>query len=196
VRALEKYISVSGMRFKDRGQGTTKLLITTLILALLTLLSIINHSYAELLDRVVAVVNREVILYSELESAVEKAKSAGQQKAESEVLEELIDRTLLLEQAMRFLVDIETYVLEDGAARKMIDDYINRRIKAFIHVPFEEIENYYLSHKDDFNGRGVYDVWDEIENRLRIDRLTVKLDEHISMLRKEAYIKIQLDNAD
>jgi hypothetical protein len=191
------------MRFKGRGQGSgvsgqrkTKLVLAILFLASLSFLSIINYSYAELVGRVVAVVNREVILYSELESAVEKAKSAGQQKAESEVLEELIDRTLLLEQAMRFRVDIETYVLEDGAARKMIDDYINRRIKAFIHVPFEEIENYYLSHKDDFNGRGVYDVWDEIENRLRIDRLTVKLDEHISMLRKEAYIKIQLDNAD
>ena len=201
MRARESYISVSAMHFKDRGQGsgvgdqgTTKLLITTLILALLTLLSIINNSYAELLDRVVAVVNKEVILYSELQHAAERSKAAGEVKSDSEILEELIDRTLLLDQAVKFRVEIETYIHDDEEIGKMIDDYINRRIKAFIHVPFEEIESYYMSHKDDFSGRDVYEVWDEIENRLRFDRLTVKLDEHISLLRKEAYIRIQLDN--
>jgi hypothetical protein len=141
----------------------------------------------------VAVVNKEVILYSELQAAVTKAKAAGEEKSEIEILEERINRTLLLEQAMKFRVEMETYNQDDTEARNMIDDYINRRIKAFIHVPFEEIENYYMSHKDEFSGRDVYEAWDAIENRLRIDRLTLKLDEHISMLRKEAYIKVQLD---
>jgi hypothetical protein len=208
VRALEKYISVLVMHFKDRdmvsgrnrlvprgrGHRKTKLIFTVLFLALLTLSLIINESYAELLDRIVAVVNREVVLYSELQGAAEKAKAAGEEKSDIEILEELINRTLLLEQAMKFRIGMETYNHDDGEARKMIDDYINRRIKAFIHVPFEEIESFYMSHKDDLGGRDVYGAWDEIENRLRIDQLKVKLDEHIALLRKEAYIRIQLDN--
>jgi hypothetical protein len=201
MRALEKYISVWGMRFKGRGQRSvlsgqrkTKLLLTTLFLALLTLSSISNNSYAELLDRVVAVVNREVILYSELQAAVEKAKAAGGETSEVGILEELINRALLLEQAMKFRVGIETYNQDGGEAREIIDDYIKRRVKAFIHVPFEEIDSHYMSHKDDFGGRDVYEVWDEIENRLRVEQLKVKLDEHISLLKKEAYIRIQLDN--
>jgi hypothetical protein len=146
------------------------------------------------LDRVVAVVNREVILYSELQAAVEKAKAAGGETSEVGILEELINRALLLEQAMKFRVGIETYNQDGGEAREIIDDYIKRRVKAFIHVPFEEIDSHYMSHKDDFGGRDVYEVWDEIENRLRVEQLKVKLDEHISLLRKEAYIRIQLDN--
>jgi hypothetical protein len=200
VRALERCISVLGTRFKISCrysvvsiQKKSMLIFSILFLALLTLSSLVNTAYSELLDRIVAVVNREIILYSELQRAVEKSRVAGLKKTEIEVLHELIDRTLLLEQAQKFRVEIKAYNRTDEEARKMIDDYINRRIKAFIHVPFEEVENYYASHKDDFGGRGLYEVWDEIENRLKIDLLTIKLDEHISKLRKEAYIRIQLE---
>ena len=188
------------MRFKDRGQrsgvrGQGKLLLTTLLLTLIAASSLINSSYAELIDRVVAVVNRDVVLYSEFQGAAVKAKSDGEAKSDFEILEELINRALLLEQAMKFRVGIEAYSQDGGEAREVIDDYINRRVKAFIHVPFEEIDSHYMSHKDNFAGRDVYEAWDEIENRLRVEQLKVKLDEHISLLRKEAYIRIQLDNA-
>jgi len=194
VRALEKCISVLGMRFKRRGQGKIKPILIVLCLISAIIPSFMNDSSAELIDRVVAVINREVILYSELQEAVEHAKDTGEEKSEREILEELIDRTLLLEQAMKFQVEIETYNRDGREARKVIDDYINRRIKAFIHVPFDEIDRYYISHKDEFGGRNVYEVWDKIENRLRIEQLKAKLDEHISLLKKEASIRIQLEN--
>jgi hypothetical protein len=202
VRVLEKCISVSDRRFKSgsrgkrrgaRGQRKLHLMPFILYCTVLIAFSINTYCTAELLDRIVAVVNREIILYSELQRAVEKSKAAGENKTDIEVLQGLIDRTLLLEQAQKFRVEIKTYNRTDEEARKMIDDYINRRIKAFIHVPFEEVENYYASHKDDFGGRGLYEVWDEIEERLKIGLLAIKLDEHISQLRKAAYIRIQLD---
>jgi hypothetical protein len=193
----ERCISVLGRHFKSRGQGSGvrgrgKLLFAMLLLTLLILSSLINNSCAELIDRIVAVVNREVILYSELQRAVEKSKAAGDEESDIEVLQGLIDRTLLLEQALKFRVEIKTYNRNDEEARKMIDDYINRRIKAFIHVPFDEIEKYYTSHKNDFGGRDLYGAWDEIEERLKTGLLSTKLDEHISQLRKEAYIRIQM----
>jgi hypothetical protein len=202
VRVLEKCISVSGRRFKSGSRGKRRrawgqrklhLLPSILYCTVLIAFSINTYCTAELLDRIVAVVNREIILYSELQRAVEKSKAAGENKTDIEVLQGLIDRTLLLEQAQKFQVELKTYNRTDEEARKMIDDYINRRIKAFIHVPFEEVENYYASHKDDFGGRGLYEVWDKIEERLKIGLLAIKLDEHISQLRKEAYIRIQLE---
>jgi hypothetical protein len=204
VRVLEKCISVLGMRFRSgrcekggKGLGVFRLIIARITLAIPLCLTmsfgVPNGFCYELLDRIVAVVNREVILYSELQGAVEKAKAAGEEKSEREILEELINRTLLLEQARKFRFEIETYSQDEAEARKMIDDYINRRIKSFIHVPFEEIESYYMSHKDDFGGRDMYQVWDEIEDRLRIEQLKIKIDEHITLLRKEADIRIQLD---
>ena len=42
--------------------------------------------------------------------------------------------------------------------------------------------------------KDLYSVWDEIDKILREKKLIVKLDEHISELRKKAYIRIQLSN--
>jgi hypothetical protein len=201
MRAPERCISVLAMLFKNRdqgsevrGQGRTKLLFTILFLALLTLSSIINNSYSELLDRVVANVNDEVILFTELQEAVRKAEAAGEEKSEKEILEILIRRTLLFEQAKRFNPFSDAYYQDERETKKLINEYIERRIKAFIHVSFEEIENYYMDNKDSAGEKDLYESWDEIESRLRNEKLASKLDEHISLLRKEAYIRIQLDN--
>jgi len=189
------------MRFKFRsqgpgirGQGKTNVRLTLLFLTFLAASFFGMTSHAELLDRIVAVVNSDVILYSELQDAVEHSKAEGEKKSEIEILHDLIDRTLLLERARKFSADMDTYALDKDEARTMIDDYINRRIRAFIHVPFESIENYYESHKDDFGGRDIYGAWDAIESRLKVDLLRKKIEEHMVLLRKEAYIRIQLGN--
>lgn len=195
---LVKYISVLDMHSKDRdrgsgGRGQIKLLLIELVLTVIIAAAFINNACAELLDRIVAVVNNEVILLSELQDGIEKSNAAGYEKSESQILNELVDRTLLLEQALKFRIGIQTYQQDDESARKLIDDYINRRVKAFVHVPFEEIERYYNSHRHEFGDRDVYEVWDEVEGRLRTELMQIKINEHLDQLRKEAYIRIQVN---
>jgi parvulin-like peptidyl-prolyl isomerase len=96
--------------FKDRNDGTTNYMIkiTGMILAALLLL-LPSVSQAFQVDRVEAVVNGKVITRSEVERALEvEALRQGVnteeavEKLRGEVLNTLIDRTLLLGEARRF----------------------------------------------------------------------------------------------
>ncbi len=59
------------------------------------------YSHAEVLDRIVAIVDDDVILSSELEEAFMKA---GEGIKRSMVLDDMINRSLLLKQAKKFRI--------------------------------------------------------------------------------------------
>jgi hypothetical protein len=86
----------------------------------------------------------------------------------------------------------DVYQLTTNQKQKLIDEYIEKRIKAFIHIPFEDIEKYYQENKDDFNDKDLYGAWDEIEQIIKREQLKTKLDDHVDLLMKKAYIRIQL----
>jgi hypothetical protein len=147
---------------------------------------------AELLERVVAVVDDNAILLSELENEVMRAQEKNNDITEEEVLQDMINRVIILDQIKRFRIGAASGVQKNLDDNALIQRYINRRVKSLIYIPFEEIETYYLSHKEKFQGRELHEVKSEIESQLREGRLKEQLDEHMADLKKGIYIRIQL----
>ena len=152
-----------------------------------------NYVYAEMLERIEAIVNDDVILHSEFLSAFETAREFDPEAIESEVLDEMIDRLLLLKEARKFRLTSSDN--EQGQAKNdklIIKEYIDVRLKGFIYVPYEDIEYYYYQNGDSFSGKDFFDVRNEIEEYLIEQELNVKLLEYIADLRKNSYIRIQM----
>lgn len=144
-----------------------------------------TFSHAEVLDRVVAIVDDEAIMLSEFNEVFQKAENSKKGITEEEILDGLINRILLLKQAKKF-------GLTGKDDNTLINEYIDRRLKAFIRIPFDEIELFYIKNKGSFKGKKFYDIRDEIEEYLIEEELNHRLIKHIQELREKAYIKIQL----
>jgi hypothetical protein len=201
MKALVRFTSVLVMRFNKgsgqrsavSGQRAAKLSCIFQYIAIMVIMAVGNNCYAEMVERVVAIVNDDVILHTELMEVLRKSKASGDSSSEKEILEKMIERKLVLQQVKRFRLDNATYGEDEREAQKLINGYVESRIKALIHVSFKEIENYYEAKQDDFGGKDLYESWDEIENILRNQKLTARRHEHIALLRNKAYIRIQLD---
>lgn len=152
----------------------------------------VNVLNAEILDRVVAVVNDEIILFSEVEEAFQEASDAALEVTREEVLDGLINRILLLNQAKNIK---GKHVYSDAIKREdniLINEYIEKRLKAFIRIPYNELELFYQENKEFFT-EDFLEVRDEIEAYLIEIELNKKLSEHLEELREEAYIRVQLE---
>lgn len=147
---------------------------------------------AEVIERVVAIINDDIILLSELHEAVKIAKDEGQDKNEIEILNEMIDRRLLLKEAERFIPVVKEVTYSEEYEDAVIREYINMRIRPFIRIPISDIESYYEKNRELFKGRKFYDVKDEIEAILTEEALRQRLAEHLRELREKTYIRIQL----
>jgi hypothetical protein len=146
---------------------------------------------SEVLDRVVAVVNDEVILLTELKNEISARKKHGSGLTAAGVLDDMINRLILLDEARKFMLNI-TAVDIDSA----IDLYIERRIKAMIHIPFEDMESYYIDHRGLYGDKEFYDVKDEIESFLLEKELKIRLLKQTKELRSKSYIRIQIEDSD
>ena len=152
-----------------------------------------GHCHAEMLDRVVAIVNDDVILHSEFLRTFETAMEYDPDVTEADVLDEMIDRRLLLKEARKFRLtssdDAQDKAKDD---MQIIKEYIDVRLKGFIHVPYEDVEYYYYQKGDSFAGKDFFDVRNEIEEFLIEQELNIKLLEYIEDLKQNAYIRVQL----
>lgn len=128
------------------------------------------------------------------EDAYQKALDSGIEIKKRDVLDSLIKRLLLLKQAKKFTIEHSSAIRSTDDENALIKEYIERNLKSFIRIPFEEIELFYKSNKKAFNGKDFYDVREEIEAYLVEEALNKRLFKHIEELRKEAYIKIQTDS--
>lgn len=173
-------------------KGNKKRAISFFLFLLSCILSL-GAADAEMLERVVAVVNEEVILLSELKNAVQLRKVQGLEAAEAEVLDEMINRGLLLEQAAKMRIQGDAESDKSLTADDIIiNGYIERRVKAFIHIPLKDLEDYYNDNAGSYGTKKFYEVKGEIETKLLEDVLKEKLEEHIRDLRKDSYIRVQL----
>lgn len=211
-----KYISVLAMRFrnnkwevrsrnlemKNRVWTVIKKLILVYVLLLTSYFLLPTSSHSEVLDRVVAIVDDEVVMFSEFNEAFQRALDSGIEVTQEEVLNGLINRILLLKQAKKYHREhiFAARTREDGDI--FINEYIEKRLKAFIRIPFDEIELFYKENEEFFspqripkgrnNNNDFYDVRDEIEAYLTEEELNKRLIRHIEELRDKAYIRIQL----
>ena len=142
-------------------------------------------SDAAIFDRVVAFVGNQAVTLSEFREQYEATKKLSPDIAEQEVLETMINRVLLLREAKKYRIEAPT-------DQQMLDEYIDLKVRAFIRVSETEIETFYNENKDRFAGKSYEDVRDEIEKYLTEKELNSRLKETLKELRKNAYIRIQL----
>jgi hypothetical protein len=150
-----------------------------------------------MLERIVAVVDNDVILLSELQKALGEAELSGRTVSEEEMLNEMIDRMLLLRQAEKFWIGTARERLKSRAEEDaLIKEYMDRRIKAFIHIPHDEIEYYYNSETELSADKDFYDVRDEVEAKMIDEEMGARLREHTEELRKNSSIRVQLNGTE
>jgi hypothetical protein len=175
-------------------KNDNKKLTISLFLLYISCFSVLNSAYAEMLERIVAVVNEEVILLSELKNEVQLRKAQGAEVSDAEALYEMINKRLLLGQAKRMRIEGDAQPNKSFATDDIIiNDYIERRVKAFIHIPLKDMEDYYNDNAGSYGNKKFYEVKGEIEAKLVETRLKEKLQEHIRDLRKDSYIRVQLE---
>ncbi len=155
---------------------------------------LVTASYAEVIERIVAIVNDDIILFTEFQSVLQSLKESDIPVSRDTVLNDMIDNMLLLNEAKKYSISVsdKTRKIETDNSI-VIGEYIERRIKALIHVPYEDIEHYYHMNIDSYRDKAIMDVRDEIEGRLVETELKIKLREHLQELRKKAYIRIQVE---
>lgn len=142
-------------------------------------------SEAAIFDRVVAFVGNQAVTLSEFREQYEATKKLSPDITGKEVLETMINRILLLREAKKYRIEAPT-------DQQMLDEYIDLKVRAFIRVSETEIEGFYKENRDRFAGKTYEDARDEIEKYLTEKKLNARLKETLKELRKNAYIRIQL----
>jgi hypothetical protein len=150
-------------------------------------------SGAEVLERVVAIVDEEAILLSEFLTSYEKARKNNPKITREKVLSDMVDRLLLIHQAKKFRLGGIKRVQGVSDETELVNNYIERRIKSLIHIPFEDIEDYYNKNIDEFAGAELLQVKDDIEERLVARALQLRILRHLKELRDNAFIRLQLE---
>jgi hypothetical protein len=83
--------------------------------------------------------------------------------------------------------------IESPSEEEIMRDYIDLKIRAFINVSEAEIDGFYRNNINEFFGKNYDYVREEIEKYLTEKDLNERLRELLKELRKNAYIKIQLN---
>lgn len=145
---------------------------------------------ALLLEGVAATVEDEVITIRELDEQYSIMKKTFPEITREEVLDTTINRIILLREArsMRLVEERRLYPGQDDD--RIIDEYIELKIKAGINIKEEEIQNYYEAHKSRFPDMAYHEVAEDIERLITEQKTNELLKEHIKELRKKYYIKV------
>jgi hypothetical protein len=157
------------------------------ILIFLCVLCILQAgSFAAVIDQVVAFVDDQAITMSELEEQYAKAVKITPDITRREVLDTMVNRFVLLREAKRLR-------MEAPDDEKLLEEYIDIKVAAFIKVSDDDIKKFYEANRDEFGGQELAALRDKIEQYLREREVNEKLKKHIEELKKKAYIKVLLD---
>ena len=175
---------------------------------------------ADLVDRILAVVNDEVVTLSDVN--IYQTFFGEDQNAQI-ILEKIIDQKLLLAEAKKFRLSEPSSEIVDAAyqeqitrfgtqealknkltkigfstddLRKMIlrrlivSDLIDQRVNLFVFVSAMEVQRYYEAHSEDFPDQTIEEVRAVIQKRLERQKTEVKRKEYFNRLRSNATIVI------
>jgi hypothetical protein len=143
--------------------------------------------HAEIRDRVVAFVDNTAITLSDLEMKYTETLKATPNITKEEVLNTMVNRTLLLREAKRFR-------LEAPSEEEQLKEYIDLKIRAFIRIRDQAITDFYQQHLIDFQGKELDEVRDQIETYLVENELNQRLKSHIDELRGKSCVKVQFSH--
>ncbi len=173
---------VKRMQFKDQRSNYKWLFAAWLSLFTIHYLLFTAYAYV---DRVVAFVDDEAITLSELDQRFEDIRELSHDSKREQVLDSLINRQILLREARKYRIEAPT---ED----EVINEYIDLKIRAYIRVLESDIEAFFRDNVDQFPGKTLVDVRDEIETYLTEKEVNERLGSELLKLREGSYIKIQL----
>jgi hypothetical protein len=142
---------------------------------------------AELIDRVVAFVNDRAITLSELRETYERTKRVQADISMEEVLNTMINRLLLLSDARRLKIEAKT-------DEEVLSEYMELKVRAFIRVNEEEVEDYYRKNEQEFKGAPYESVRNKIEEYLTEKEINRLLKIQIAELRARAFVKVLLNS--
>jgi hypothetical protein len=192
-KAQVNYISASDMhseKAKHKKQGAEsrdkKAIVCVLSIVFLLLFVPCSLLSAGIKDRVVSFVDAQAITLSELEMKFSESRKVKTDITEEEVLNTMINRVLLLREAKKIR-------LEAPSEEELLKEYIDMKIRALIRVNEEEVRDFYNKHSDNFEGKEMEDVRDNIENYLIEHDLNERMKSHINELRGKTCIRIQLN---
>ncbi len=142
--------------------------------------------YAGISDRVVAFVDDQAVTLSEFQEEYRNTLKVTPDVTGEDVINTMINRILLLREARKYRIDAPSQ-------EEMMREYIDLKVRAFIKVGEPDAEEFYLKNINQFSGKVYDDVKVEIEKYLAERELNERLKETLKELRKNAYIKIQLN---
>lgn len=181
MKVVGKFTSVSGMHSK---MSTNRFILICLLIAISCQLSAISR--AELIDGVVAFVDESAITLSEFKETYEKTRKINPDISKKEVLNSMINKILLLTEAKKLKIEARN-------DEELLNEYIDLKVKAFIKIREEDLEDFYNKNTSEFKGASYETVRDKIEEYLAEREVNRLLKMHIDELRSKAYVKIVMD---
>lgn len=166
---------------KSKFHGFFYFLFTALLI-----LPLCSSLSADMRDRVVAYVDNTAITLSELEKKYAETVQVSPAITKEEVLNTMVNRVLLVREARKIRLKAER---ED----ELLKEYIDLKIRAFIQIKDEDISAYYNLHAADWPGKELDELREYIENYLIERELNKRLKAHITELRNDACVKVQLN---
>jgi hypothetical protein len=169
--------------------------LAVLSLFILCLASLPRPANAVLVDHIVAAVNRDVITYSDLEHAVALNMRLGaggkdRKLLESETLEGLITRRLLVQEARRLrFVDVTDQEIS-AESDKLRKQFVEKKVGLFMRVSREQAQKFFEERSDLYKGRRFQDVQKLIYSLLTKQKIDQQLDQYVTELRSKADIRI------
>jgi hypothetical protein len=156
------------------------------ILLLLVLCFLRPLAGAEVVDKVVAFVDTEAITLSELNEAHETMTQLSPGITHREVLNTMINRLLLIQEARRLRLEVTD-------EERLLDEYIDMKVRAFIKIKESAIIDFYESNIANFENKSYAEVKDEIGAYLLEKEVNYRIKQHLDSLEEKAHIKILLE---
>lgn len=157
--------------------------VLVMLFSLLMVCLLPERALSELIDRVMASVDDEAITSFDLEGFIAKMKARGIRVTGKEALDTLVNRKLLIGEARKLRLEAES---DD----RLIERYIEIKIRPFVFVKQEEVRAYFEEHKENFKGVDYLQVRPKIERLIFEKKLNGAIKRHLRMLKKRHSVKI------
>ncbi len=148
-------------------------------------------AYADtiVIDRLVAYVDDYAITLSELNMQFEKMSKLSPSITKKEVIESIINKILLINEAKKLRLDFSTD--ED-----LINHYLEIAIRSRLSIKEEEVFDFYKRNVQSAKNEDYFYLKEQIEKYLLEQQFNTLLKKHIDELRRKANIRVFIDYND
>ncbi len=143
-------------------------------------------SRAEIIDRVVAYVDDRAITQLELDMVHQRALSSGLRPTKADTLEKLINRILLVNEALKLR-------MKGDSEEELVHEYIDLKVRAFITLRDTDVKQYYIENRWKYKGVPYESLKDDIRKLLEEKKVNINLRRLLEKLHDEADIRIMLE---